>query len=38
MPDLEYLEIEASELDIKNAFGEIKNFGTIMLKNLKKIL
>lgn len=38
MPELEVLDIEPSENEIKNAFGQLKYFGTIMLKSLTKML
>ena len=38
MPDLEVFEIEPSENEIKNAFGQLKYFGTIMLKSLTIML
>ena len=38
MPDLEHFDIAPSESDLLNAFGQLKYFGTIMLKSLTKLL
>lgn len=38
MPELKRCELEPSQSDLQNAFGELKNFGTIMLRKLSKML
>jgi len=34
MPELEQTEIEPSDIDVKNAFSQVKNFGTLLKKML----